>query len=50
VAVTRAKDILYLSYAKYDKIKKIDFIYSPFLVEAGLIKKGTKNDDTKNKK
>ncbi len=39
VAVTRAKDILYLSYAKYDRIKKIDFIYSPFLCEAGLIKK-----------
>lgn len=38
VAVTRAKDILYLSYAKYDKIKKIDFIHSPFLKEAGLIK------------
>ncbi len=38
VAVTRAKDILYLSYAKFDKIKKIDFIYSPFLKEAGLIK------------
>lgn len=38
VAVTRARDILYLSYAKYDKIKKIDFIHSPFLVEAGLIK------------
>ncbi len=42
VAVTRAKDILYLSYAKYDKIKKIDFIHSQFLVEAGLIK--GKND------
>ncbi|MGB6327533.1 MAG: ATP-dependent helicase [Halarcobacter sp.] len=39
VAVTRAKDILYLSYAKYDKIKKMDFIHSPFLKEAGLIKK-----------
>ena len=39
VAVTRAKDILYLSYAKYDRIKKLDFIHSPFLVEAGLIKK-----------
>jgi DNA helicase II / ATP-dependent DNA helicase PcrA len=38
VAVTRAKDILYLSYAKYDKIKKIDFIHSIFLEEAGLIK------------
>lgn len=38
VAVTRAKDILYLSYAKYDKIKKLSFIPSPFLKEAGLIK------------
>ena len=37
VSVTRAKDILYLSYAKYDKIKKIDFVASQFLYEAGLI-------------
>ncbi|MEA3512817.1 MAG: ATP-dependent helicase, partial [Campylobacterota bacterium] len=36
VAVTRAKDILYLSYASYDRIKKLDFIHSPFLKEAGL--------------
>lgn len=43
VAVTRAKDILYLSYAKYDKIKKIDFIHSPFLKEAGLIKSEEEN-------
>jgi DNA helicase-2/ATP-dependent DNA helicase PcrA len=48
VAVTRAKDILYLSYAKYDKIKKIDFIHSPFLVEAGLIPKQSSENDTKN--
>jgi len=39
VAVTRAKDILYLSYAKYDKIKKQNFIASQFLYEAGLIAK-----------
>ena len=39
VSVTRAKDILYLSYAKNDKIKKIDFVPSQFLYEAGLIKK-----------
>jgi DNA helicase II / ATP-dependent DNA helicase PcrA len=39
VAVTRAKDILYLSYAKSDKIKKMSFIASPFLREAGLIVK-----------
>lgn len=37
VATTRAKDMLYLSYAKYDKIKKITYIHSPFLVEAGLV-------------
>ncbi len=39
VAVTRAKDILYLSYAKYDKIKKMEFIPSQFLYEASLIEK-----------
>ncbi|MDQ1264804.1 MAG: ATP-dependent helicase UvrD/PcrA [Campylobacterota bacterium] len=39
VAVTRAKDILYLSYAKYDKIKKINFLPSQFLYEAGLVAK-----------
>ena len=39
VATTRAKEILYLSYAKYDKIKKIEFTHSPFLEEAGMITK-----------
>ena len=39
VAVTRAKDILYLSFAKYDKIKKTEFVPSQFLYEAGLIQK-----------
>ena len=39
VAVTRAKDILYLSYAKYDKIKKQNFVASQFLYEAGLVPK-----------
>ncbi len=39
VAVTRAKDTLYLSYAKYDKIKKINFLPSQFLYEAGLVPK-----------
>lgn len=39
VAVTRAKDRLFLSYAKYDKIKKTNFIPSQFLFEAGLIPK-----------
>jgi len=38
VAVTRAKDILFLSYAKYDKIKKSNFVASQFLYEAGLLK------------
>ncbi len=38
VAVTRAKEILYLSYAKYDKLRKIDYLPSPFLEEAGMIK------------
>jgi len=38
VAVTRAKERLYLSYAKYDRVKKLDFRPSPFLVEAGMIK------------
>ena len=37
VAVTRAKDRLFLSLAKYDKIKKIDFLPSVFLKEAKLI-------------
>jgi len=39
VAVTRAKDILYLSFAKYDKIKKMNFMPSQFLYEAGLVPK-----------
>lgn len=38
VALTRAKDILYLSYAKYDRVKKIDYLHSPFLAEAGMVK------------
>ena len=38
VAVTRAKDKLYLSLAKYDKVKKIDYKPSQFLHEAGLVK------------
>ncbi len=37
VAVTRAKEILYLSYAKYDRIKKVEFLPSRFLKEAGLV-------------
>lgn len=38
VAVTRAKSRLYLSYAKFDKIKKTHYKPSCFLVEAGLCK------------
>jgi DNA helicase-2/ATP-dependent DNA helicase PcrA len=44
VALTRAKDILYLSYAKYDRVKKIDYLHSPFLVEAGMIKEEVKEE------
>lgn len=39
VAVTRAKDRLFLSYAKFDKIKKGNFVPSQFLFEAGMIPK-----------
>ncbi|ANE35999.1 ATP-dependent DNA helicase [Campylobacter iguaniorum] len=39
VAVTRAKDELYLSYAKYDKIRKVDYKPSCFLEEAGMVRK-----------
>ncbi len=39
VAVTRAKNILYLSYAKYDSYKDINFFPSQFLYEAALLKK-----------
>ena len=38
VAVTRAKEKLYLSFAKSDRVKKLDFKASPFLFEAGLLK------------
>ncbi|KEA46648.1 ATP-dependent helicase [Campylobacter mucosalis] len=38
VAVTRAKDELYLSYARFDKIKKVNYLPSCFLVEAGMAK------------
>lgn len=38
VAVTRAKDRLFLSYAKYDRVKKSDFAASVFLYEAGMLK------------
>jgi len=38
VAVTRAKDRLYLSTARYDRVKKMDFKPSPFLFEAGMLR------------
>jgi DNA helicase-2/ATP-dependent DNA helicase PcrA len=38
VAVTRAKEKLFLSLAKSDRVKKIDFKPSTFLYEAGLLK------------
>lgn len=38
VAVTRAKDELYLTYAQKDSLRKIDYKPSIFLKEAGLIK------------
>lgn len=38
VAVTRAKDKLYLSLAQLDKVKKIEYQPSQFLYEAGLVK------------
>ena len=38
VAVTRARDELVLSYAKFDKIRKILYEPSVFLKEAGMVK------------
>ncbi len=37
VAVTRAKRVLYLSFARYDRVKKQEFLPSRFLQEAGLL-------------
>jgi len=50
VAVTRAKDKLYLSLAQFDKIKKIDYKPSQFLHEAGLIKGEFLEPEKKEKK
>jgi len=50
VAVTRAKDKLYLSLAKFDKVKKIDYKPSQFLHEAGLIKGEFVEPEIKEKK
>ena len=50
VAVTRAKDKLYLSLAQYDKVKKIDYKPSQFLHEAGLVKGEFVEPEPKKKK
>ncbi len=50
VAVTRAKDKLYLSLAKFDKVKKIDYKPSQFLHEAGLVKGEFIEPEVKEKK
>ncbi len=50
VAVTRAKDRLYLSLANYDKVKKIEYKPSQFLHEAGLIKGEFVEPEAKGKK
>ncbi len=50
VAVTRAKDRLYLSLAKFDRVKKIDYKPSQFLHEAGLVKGEFVEPETKDKK
>lgn len=49
VAVTRAKDRLHLSLAKYDKQKKVEYKPSPFLYEAGLLKEEFEEPATKQK-
>ncbi len=41
VAVTRAKQSLYLSYAKYDKMTQSSYIPSQFLIEAGMVEKSS---------
>ena len=50
VAVTRAMDKLYLSLAKFDRVKKIDYKPSQFLHEAGLIKGEFIEPEPKEKK
>ena len=50
VAVTRAKDRLYLSLAKFDRVKKVDYKPSQFLHEAGLIKGEFVEPEVKEKK
>ena len=43
VAITRAKEILYLSYAKKDALKNIDYAPSSFLYEANMLKMENKS-------
>ena len=50
VAVTRAKDKLYLSLAKFDRVKKIDYKPSQFLHEAGLVQGEFVEPEVKEKK
>jgi len=50
VAVTRAKDKLYLSLAKFDRVKKIDYKPSQFLHEAGMVKGEFVEPEVKEKK
>jgi DNA helicase-2/ATP-dependent DNA helicase PcrA len=50
VAVTRARDRLYLSLAKFDRVKKIDYKPSQFLHEAGLIQGEFVEPEQKEKK
>jgi DNA helicase-2/ATP-dependent DNA helicase PcrA len=38
------KIFLYLSYARSDKIKKMTFVASPFLKEAGMIIKESEEE------
>jgi len=50
VAVTRARDRLYLSLAQFDRVKKIDYKPSQFLHEAGLIQGEFVEPEPKEKK
>ncbi|WP_295421641.1 ATP-dependent helicase [Sulfurovum sp.] len=50
VAVTRAQDKLYLSLAKFDRVKKMDYRPSQFLHEAGLVKGEFVEPEAKEKK
>ena len=47
VAVTRAKELLYLSYAKKDNMKNISYEGSIFLYEAGLLQSRIQDESQK---